>query len=298
MISHHKLPVDAAEHRRNVDLLAEKIATADAILVGAAFGMSTACDFRFFYEKDALFERYLGEFGRRYGYTGAFNGFYYRYPSLQARWAFLARLGVLLYECPIGDAYHDLMTLLQGKDYHILTTNQDFQFTRVVPKEKLSAIQGDFRYYQCSNRCHDGLYLNRERGYEMNAAIDGDLCIPEVLIPRCPHCGAELEPWVRGYTFLEGQKYRQEYEKVNTFLAVHKDHKLLFLELGVGRMTPMFIQEPFWNLTAALPQAYYITINSRDTLLPEELVEKGWTIREDIVPVLRDAVALAARKEG
>lgn len=298
MIPYHQLPADAAAHRRNVDLLTEKIAAADAILVGAASGMSTACGFRFFYENDALFERYLGDFGQKYGYTGAFNGFYYHYPSSRAHWAFLARLGYLLYECPTGGAYYDLMSLLQGKDYHILTTNQDFQFTRVVPEEKLSAIQGDFRYYQCSRRCHDGLYLNREMVYEINAAIDGDLCIPEALIARCPRCGAELEPWVRGYTFLEGQKYRQEYEKVNDFLSAHKDRRLLFLELGVGRMTPMFIQKPFWNLTAALPRAYYISINPRDALLPKELSEKGWTIREDIAPVLRDAAALMAGKEG
>ena len=277
-ISHQPLPADTAAHRRNVELLVKKIAAADAILVGAASGMSTTCGFRFFYEKDVFFERYLGDFGRRYGYTGAFNGFYHRYPSPAARWAFLARLCVLLYECPTGEAYHDLMALLQDKDYHILTTNQDFQFTRVVPEGKLSAIQGDFRYYQCTRRCHDELYPNQEMVYEMNGAIDNDLCIPEVLIPGCPRCGAELEPWVRGYTFLEGQKYRQEYEKVNAFLTADKDSKLLFLELGVGRMTPMFIQEPFWNLTAALPQAYYITINFKEALLPEELSEKGWTI--------------------
>lgn len=295
--SHSQPAVHTTVHRRNVELLAEKITAADAVLVGAASGMSSACGFRFFYEKDDLFERYLGNFGRRYGYTGAFNGFYHPYPSPAARWAFLARLGVLLYECPTGEAYHDLMTLLQGRDYHILTTNQDFQFTRVVPEEKLSAIQGDFRYYQCSRHCHDGLYPNREMVYEMNAAIDGDLCIPETLIPRCPRCGAELEPWVRGYTFLEGQKYRQEYEKVNAFLTARKESKLLFLELGVGRMTPMFIQEPFWNLTAALPRAYYITINPKDALLPEELAGKGWAIREDIAPVLRDAAALVTGKE-
>lgn len=298
MLLHTQPPVDAAGHRRNVELLAEKISSADAILVGAASGMSTACGYRFFYEKDDLFERYLGDFGRKYGYTGAFNGFYHRCPSPGARWAFLARLGVLLYDCPTGGAYDDLMALLQGKDYHILTTNQDSQFTRVVSEEKLSAIQGDFRYYQCSRPCHDGLYPNEKMVREMNAAIDDNLCIPEELIPRCPRCGAELEPWVRGYTFLEGQKYRQEYDKVNAFLTANKDRKLLFLELGVGRMTPMFIQEPFWNLTASLPGAYYITINPKDALLPEKLSGKGWAIREDIASALRDAVDLTAEKEG
>lgn len=298
MLTHHEPPADPAAHSRNVQVLAEKIAQADAILVGAAAGMSAACGFHFFYENDAMFQQYLGEFHRKYGYTGAFNGFYHRYPSPEARWAFLARMGYLLYECPTGGPYYDLMELLRGRNYHIMTTNQDFQFTRVVPEENLSAIQGDFRYYQCRRPCHDELYWNKELVYKMNDAIDETLRIPTELIPRCPQCGGELEPWVRGYTFLEGQKYREEYDKINAFLEANKNRNILFLELGVGRMTPMFIQEPFWNLTYSLPRAYYITVNPKDALLPRELAQKGWAIREDIAPVLRDAAALAAGKEG
>ena len=68
--------------------------------------------------------------------------------------------------------------------------------------------------------------------------------------------------------------------------------KILFLELGVGRMTPMFIQEPFWNLTYSLPHTFYITVNPKDAILPQALIGKGIAIKEDIASVLRDAVAL------
>ena len=57
-------------------------------------------------------------------------------------------------------------------------------------------------------------------------------------------------------------------------------------------MTPMFIQEPFWNLTYSLPRAFYITINPRDALLPRELEKKGLAVKEDIAAVLRDAVEI------
>ena len=77
-------------------------------------------------------------------------------------------------------------------------------------------------------------------------------------------------------------------------MQANKDRKILFLELGVGRMTPMFIQEPFWNLTYALPQAFYITVNPKDALLPQELSSKGLAIKGDIAIVLRDAVKTAS----
>lgn len=277
-------------HKKNVEILLEKIQQADAVLVGAASGMSAACGYNFFYHNDEIFQNYFGEFQKKYGFTGVFNGFYYRYPSKVAHWAFLARMGCLLYECQTGLPYYHLMQLLNGKDYHVLTTNQDFQFNGVVPEEKLSAIQGDFRYYQCSHCCHDAVYENRDMVYAMNRAIDRNLCIPEELIPHCPVCGAEFEPWVRGYTFLEGKKYENEHRKVQNFLQQHKTEKILFLELGVGRMTPMFIQEPFWNLTYQLPQAFYITINPKDAILPIELKQKGHAIHEDIAMVLADTV--------
>ena len=92
--------------------------------------------------------------------------------------------------------------------------------------------------------------------------------------------------------------YKEEYRKINEFLIANQDKKILFLELGVGRMTPMFIQEPFWNLTYSLPRAFYITINPKDAILPQALVGKGIAIKEDIASVLRDAVALSKKDTG
>lgn len=53
-------------------------------------------------------------------------------------------------------------------------------------------------------------------------------------------------------------------------------------------MTPMFIQEPFWNLTLMLPQAYYIAVNAQYDLLPEQIEEKGMVILGDIAKFLED----------
>lgn len=276
------------QYKQLLDCLVFHIEEADAIVIGAASGMSAAAGFRHYYEHDKEFIDNLGDFEKKYGYHNSFDGFYYPYQTSEERWAFLARNLCMILDEKTGEPYQDLHEILKDKNYYILTTNQDTQFTHVFPEEKISAIQGDWRYFQCSQRCHDELYDSVDTLHELNNTIDKNLRVPSNMIPHCPKCGAQMEPWVRSWTFLEGKKYHEEYEKLNTFLKKNKSSKILFLEIGVGRMTPMFIQEPFWNMTYAWPNAYYITINPKDALVPKELEKKGLAIHEDIAKVLKD----------
>ena len=248
-------------YEEQVKLFAEHIKEAGAIVVGAASGMSAAAGYRHYYELDKDFVENLGDFEKKYGYHNSFDGFYYHYRTSEERWAFIARNLCMILDARTGQPYYDLSEILKDKNYYILTTNQDTQFNRIFSEEKISAIQGDWRYFQCSRRCHDELYDSVETLHKLNDAIGPDLRVPTDMIPRCPKCGAEMEPWVRSWVFLE---------------------------LGVGRMTPMFIQEPFWDLTYAWPGAFYITINPRDAIVPDELKNKGMAIREDIAKVLAD----------
>ena len=131
-----------------------------------------------------------------------------------------------------------------------------------------------------------------QRLKQMMEAMGNGTSIPEEMIPRCPNCGAEAFPWVRGYgNFLQGRKYDEQYQKISKYITEHRDKKILFLELGVGRLTPMFIQEPFWNLTLNFENAFYIAVNDQYDFLPEQIEEKGFVIRADIGRTLEDAAA-------
>ncbi len=99
-----------------------------------------------------------------------------------------------------------------------------------------------------------------------------------------------IKKWIRYPGFLEKSRYEDQYRRIREFLDQYKDKKILFLELGVGRMTPMFIQEPFWQLTYQLPFAYYISVNPRDAVMPDQLRGKGSVIHEDIRKLFEDAV--------
>lgn len=277
------------QYKDNINTLLEKIKEAEAIVVGGAAGMSAACGYNWYSSNDENFIKHFGNFIEKYGIDNMFNGFYYRFSTREERWAYIATLNKFVHDLDVGQTYLGLEKLLENKDYFIVTTNQDTQFSKVFPEDKVSAIQGDWRYYQCNNRCHDEVYSNKEQVDEMYENIDGTR-IPTELIPTCPKCGGDMEPWVRSFVFLEGSLYKSELSKYREYLMKNKDKKILFLELGVGTMTPMFIKEPFWRMTYSFPNAYYISINPNDAVVPRELEGKGLAITEDIAKVFQDSL--------
>lgn len=276
------------QYQDSIDTLLEKIQDAEAIVIRGAAGMSVADGYSY-YDVNETFTKYFGKFADKYGITSIFGGFYHPFKTREERWAYLATMGKLIHDTEPGQPYFDLYKLLQGKDYFIVTTNQDTLFNKVFPDERVAPIQGNSSYYQCSRPCHDEVYKNKEMIEEMYANIEGTT-IPTSLIPVCPKCGEDMEPWVRSFVFLEGNHWKNIMQKYLTYLRENKHKKILFLELGVGTMTPMFIKEPFWEMTQNLPGAYYISIIPKDAVIPQEIVHKGITIKEDIAHVLRDAL--------
>lgn len=63
-------------------------------------------------------------------------------------------------------------------------------------------------------------------------------------VPRCPHCGWQLAPWVRNDTFLQGAARREGLRRYECFVRERGDGRVLLLELGVGEMTPRHHHAP------------------------------------------------------
>lgn len=272
--------------QEDINLLKEKIEQADSIVVGGASGMSAASGFIFYYQEDDVFKSLAGSLAKKYNRHNMFDLFYDQRPSRGEQRALMLRTIKYVYECQTGETYIDLAKLLNGKNYYIATTNQDAQFYRVFPEERITRIQGDWRYWQCSRPCHDKIYYNKEETFKLYEKIEND-ALPDNLIPRCPHCGAELAPWVRSYTFLQGEFYRQEMKRYMEFLRSNAHRNTLFLELGVGMMTPMFIKEPFMNMVYQWPNAFYVTLNPQHAIIPKEIKKKSLAISDDIAITLK-----------
>lgn len=278
-----------APYEEQIERFAAMVEDADCILVGGASGLSAAGGGDFYYGDSPSFRKYFGKFASAYNFVGAFNGMHVHYPSTEARWGFLATFLHTTQTAPLRAPYRDLDTILKGRDFFVLTTNQDTQFTRLYPPEKLAEIQGDHRFFQCERCCTDDVWDAVGPVDEMIDAMGNGLEVPTELVPRCPHCGGEAFPWVRGYfNFLQGEFYQEQYRKVSDWLETHNDAHILFMELGVGRLTPMFIQEPFWQLTAQLPQASYVSVNFEYAYLPKNIEDRGLVIKDDIAKVLAD----------
>ena len=279
------LPYEEQIHR-----LVREIEEAECILVGGASGLSAAGGGDFYYEDNASYRKYFGKYAEKYHFNGAFDGMMRPWDSREEFWGYLATFLHTTQTAEVREPYRDLDSLLEEKDFFVLTTNQDTQFIKLYPEEKVAEIQGDHRFFQCSRCCKDDTWDAVKPVEEMIRVMGEGTSVPTELIPRCPYCGAEAFPWVRGYgNFLQGRKYDGEYQKVSKYIQKNQDKKILFLELGVGRLTPMFIQEPFWNLTLNFPRARYIAVNNQYDFLPKDIEDKGMVIVGDIARVLKDA---------
>ncbi|HBP0978986.1 TPA: NAD-dependent protein deacetylase [Pseudomonas aeruginosa] len=287
---HQQLPearkMTDQNYKDHIPEIARRIEEADAILVGGASGMSTANQHDF-YGYSKYFRDNFSEFQDAYGIRNLCGALYYRYKTSEERWAYLSKHGALLFDEPPGQTYVDLHAMIKDKNYFIVTTNQDLQFSKLFPDEKLCYPQGTSHYLQCGVPCHDDVYPSEEAVRTMAANITGTR-VPKDLIPKCPRCGEEMEPWFRSPVFLEGTFWQSYMRKYQDFIEQNSHKKILLIELGVGPMTPNIIKHPFSVATYHWPKAFLVRINKDEPPTHELLRNKTITLDADIADVLRD----------
>ena len=74
--------------------------------------------------------------------------------------------------------------------------------------------------------------------------------VPPDLIPHCPVCGELMTVNLRcDGTFAEDEGWHAASQRYNDFIRRHENRKVVYLELGVGMNTPVWIKYPFWRYT-------------------------------------------------
>lgn len=275
--------LDAAASAR-VDRLAALLDEADAVVVGAGAGLSIA-------DGDAhagpVFAERFADFIARYGFTDAYTAGFHPFASPEEKWAYWSRhISLLRYETGPGAVYADLLALLSGRDFFVLTTNVDHRFQRAgLPKDRLFYTQGDYGLFQCSTPCHDATYDNAGAVAAM-VREQRDMRVPAGLVPRCPRCGEPMSTNLRAdATFVQDAGWHAAAGRYVRWLRAHEDGRVLHLELGVGMNTPGIIKYPFWQRVHANPRATYAAI-SLDPVAPREIADRCVLIDSDLAPVL------------
>ena len=101
---------------------------ADAVVVGAGSGLSTAAGYTYAGER---FDKYFSDFKKEFGIRDMYSGGFYLFPDRETQWAWWARHIWLNRYVPIpNNTYEILHDLVKGKDYFVLTTNVDHCFQR------------------------------------------------------------------------------------------------------------------------------------------------------------------------
>lgn len=266
--------------------LKHEIQMADAVLIGAGAGLSTSAGFTYTGKR---FTDTFADFISKYGFRDMYSGGFYPFETLEEHWAYWSRyIYINRYQDAPKDTYADLLALVQGKDYFVLTTNVDHCFQKAgFDKHRLFYTQGDYGLWQCSGPCHDKTYDN-EAVIRKMVAEQKDMRVPSELVPRCPVCGAPMSMNLRAdSTFVEDEGWHQAAARYQDFVRRHEGMRVLYLELGVGMNTPGIIKYPFWKMVYQNPKATYACVNLSEAYCPAEIRKRSICIDEDIDEVLK-----------
>ena len=297
----------------DIDRLCRAIDNADAVLIGAGAGLSTAAGFVYAGER---FKRYFSDFEEKYGFHDMYFGGFYPYDTQEEFWAYWSRyIWVNRYMDAPKPVYHDLFSAVRNKDYFVLTTNVDHCFHKAgFDKERIFYTQGDYGLFQCSEPCCKETWDNEAMVRDMvmaqgfvngtgNALIVPEgirpaMAIPTELLPKCPHCGKHLTMNLRSDDrFVEDAGWHAAAKRYLDFTQAHSADHILYLEIGVGWNTPGIIKFNFWNRANENPNATYACLNYDDARIPHELADRGIGITGDsaqVISALREREAVSA----
>ena len=274
-----------------IEKLHKALCEADAVVVGAGAGLSTAAGFTYSGER---FQQHFADFINKYGFTDMYSAGFYPFPTEEEKWAYWSRhIYYNRYLPAPKPVYDNLLKLLKDKDYFVITTNVDHQFQKAgFDKQRLFYTQGDYGLFQCATPCHQKTYDNEEVVRRM-IAEQMDLRIPSELVPKCPVCGGRMEVNLRSdETFVEDEGWHAASERYADFIKRHLHDNILFLDLGSGGNTPIVFKIPFIKWTMQNPNAIYATVNLGEAFTVDQIKERSIVIDADINDVLNALLAL------
>lgn len=289
-------------YSEQINKLKAEIETADAIVIGAGAGLSTAAGYSYSGER---FDKYFADFRDKYGIKDMYSGGFYPFPNMETFWAWWARhIYINRYDQPQNAVYTNLLNLVKNKNYFVITTNVDHQFQLAgFEKKRLFYMQGDYGLWQCRKGCKQitvdnekqvremliatGFIQENNGKYEIRDCSNWKMEIPTALIPLCSDCDEPMTMNLRcDDSFVQDDGWYAAKNRYDNFIKQHEKLHILYLELGVGANTPVWIKYPFWQQTLKNPQAIYACVNYREAYVPAAINTQSICIDADIADIL------------
>ena len=292
--------------------LSSLISKSKTVLIGAGAGLSTSAGYTSSGER---YDKYFKDFKFKYRINDMYSGSFYPFKKVSEYWAFMSRNIYLCRFSPfIKNTFNNLYEIFKDKNYFVLTTNVDHLFQRAnFDKNKLFYMQGDMGLIQCKKPCHFKNYENydliksmlKDQGFdfdEKNELIMTDNIkteISENLIPKCPVCGGEMDFNLRiGNNFVQDRGWYEHQKLYERFLKENENNDILFIELGVGHMTPGIIKYNFWNLMKNNKKGKYVSINLEENRVPDEIKNRSLIITGDIDEIINKVLLLLNQEKN
>ncbi|MEI0559732.1 Sir2 silent information regulator family NAD-dependent deacetylase [Brachyspira intermedia] len=271
---------------KSTEKLKSAIEKSDYILIGAGAGLSASAGFLY---DGKRFDDNFKEYKEKYGLTDMYSAGFYNYPSLEEFWGYFSLFVYInRYDLKADETHLNLLNIVKNKNYFVITTNVDGRFEEAnFDKERLFKVQGDYSLFQCSVPCRQETFYNEKYIREMVKSRK-NMKIPSELIPKCPHCGANMSMNLRSdNTFVQDENWYKAKDKYKSFLNNSQNKNILFLELGVGFNTPGIIKYSFWEMALKNKNSIYASINLNNCLTISGLENRSICIDDDISKVLK-----------
>lgn len=268
-----------------IDRAAKAISDSDAILIGAGAGLSAAAGLRY---SGPEFEREFADYIEKYHFPDLYSSAFYNFATEEERWTRWARhIDFIRFRPGAMPLYRELLELVNGRNYFVITTNVDAQFrTAGFNENRIFEVQGDYGLMQCAQACNDTLYDDRTTVEDINVNAH-DLTVDSRFVPHCPVCGGRMDVHVRvNGNFVEDAHWHSMAERYYSFVEKHKSSRLVLLELGVGFNTPTIIRYPFEQITYANHNATLIRLNSDYPQSSPEIQPQTISFSEDMSMVI------------
>ena len=280
----------STSYEQQIREAAQLLERAEAVLIGAGAGLSTAAGLNYGGKRFTdNFREFIEKYGSAY-MTDMYSAGFYPFPSEEAKWGYWSKHAWLnRVEPPAMPLYQTVYELVKEKPHFVLTTNVDHQFWKAgFADENIFATQGDYGEIQCARGCHDKVYDGIGLFHQMNLARK-DCLVPTELVPRCPVCGGKMAMHLRcDQYFVEDEHWNEAAARYGAFLKEHKTDKVVLLELGVGFNTPTIIRFPFEQMVRENRDWALIRLNLDEAVVPESFGSRAVGINDDIARSLED----------